>query len=512
MAKYSRWSGYNEYRDQINDSCLWKSTTSNYWRMYVKFITSGSDYGRGGWRMDVEEPVDFENGIRPYIGGGKSSYVEQMRRTTDKAIFNELLQKQSEFKKPWANDEGYPEMEYWHPWMPIDPWFPWDFGDPPTVDPLDPDGPGSQGGLDDCALYIFGQTLWRECGKEYRIRPIYGRTFRQISLANGQYGASYIKKWNPEYAIIVAGKNDGAPNRVVEVLTVTYNDGSICRYDMLNYCKDEDIVETICPEDVTDTDLEWDSDNSATTMDTGASATVFITPGFGEHTWTVSGTGVFFDKAYSLTTMKKDETVSAVKLYTEVAACGGFKINVTDYCGNSTDGYVRCTNGQWISNGAVCSIDGMPDDESCSAPTQSGTNPRMFTMSYVHTNGLYRQTQSTQVTSYYQILASSCSWCTSQMATYACGIQSGTNAAENCIDPDHPNMNDSPEWCESTGYYYASIGDGGPCISIPPRPDPNPYGQKACDGAPMLWALDVGYACVKDNAGSPVMENFYWGC
>lgn len=65
-----------------------------------------------------------EFGKKPYLS---KNYDQMMKRTTDKQIFEQLLQKQSEMKKPYQ-DTTYPEMEHFYPSVFPPPWEPdWSF-------------------------------------------------------------------------------------------------------------------------------------------------------------------------------------------------------------------------------------------------------------------------------------------------------------------------------------------------------------------------------------------------
>ena len=70
-----------------------------------------------------------EFGRRPYISdSSETTYAEEMKRVTDKELFNIRAEHHSEFKKPYFSP-AYEGMEY--------------YNSPYPVDPYDPDDPGS---------------------------------------------------------------------------------------------------------------------------------------------------------------------------------------------------------------------------------------------------------------------------------------------------------------------------------------------------------------------------------
>lgn len=71
-------------------------------------------------------------------------------------------------------------------------------------------------------------------------------------------------------------------------------------------------------------------------------------------TWTVSGTG------FSLSKATTDSDMEINVLSADGTACGSATITVTDACGRTAIGYVRCTTGEWCY-GSVASQD-CPND------------------------------------------------------------------------------------------------------------------------------------------------------
>lgn len=360
-SEYKDSAGYNRYRDDEDDQNLWKDTVYNRWFIYRPYKSTAPAGGRGGYNQEYlpgeQGGADLiETGVRPYVGGGGKgvSYVQQMRRTTDKSVFNVQLQQQSEMKKPYGNTEGYPEMEYWHPFdmgMPTLPWWP---GRPGHPGPF-PEGPiGNPLTPGDCALYIFGQTMLRQCGKEYNIRPIYGRFFSDIRLEKTAYGLAEITKWNRNGATILAAKADNSPTWVKQPLWVKYNDGSECDYVIDNVCKHDEppIVEPEPPTPCCDATPDAFTDNgSSTTIAGGGSASLEVTGGCPTYTWTISsGTGYTLDQE---TTIPLTNTLTCASGTCGVEFSATVTVHVVDYCGSSVDLKLRNTDGQWTQVGAA---------------------------------------------------------------------------------------------------------------------------------------------------------------
>jgi len=87
-------------------------------------------------------------GQKPYMS---KNYREMTTRTTDYQMYEKMIEKASEMKKPYQNSD-YPEMEHFYP-----PKFP-----PPWVPPWLPPKPSPPGGSQsDC------NTLWQSVMKKY---------------------------------------------------------------------------------------------------------------------------------------------------------------------------------------------------------------------------------------------------------------------------------------------------------------------------------------------------------
>jgi len=100
--------------------------------------------------------------------------------------------------------------------------------------------------------------------------------------------------------------------------------------------------------------MEWSDDNPET-IDQDDEVAVSVDGGIGPFHWSVSGTGF---------SMEVSETQDGVNLLvSDGSACGPASITVTDDCGQSVTGGVRCTEGSWDTTNSRalggCDDDGM---------------------------------------------------------------------------------------------------------------------------------------------------------
>ena len=112
-------------------------------------------------------------------------------------------------------------------------------------------------------------------------------------------------------------------------------------------------IETACDPCVDTTPMTWDYDTSAATVARNNSVGIAILDGLGPYDWSIAGTGFTLGSAQ---TSGVSNTVIA-----DGAACGTATITVTDQCGGSVTGYVRCTTGHWNLVGNGCVLSGAPD-------------------------------------------------------------------------------------------------------------------------------------------------------
>lgn len=109
-----------------------------------------------------------------------------------------------------------------------------------------------------------------------------------------------------------------------------------------------------CDPCVGTTIMTWDDSTSADTIAQSSSVSVAVNDGLGPYSWSVSGVGF---------TLGSTQTGGGQNtLVSDASACGTATITVTDTCGGSTTGYVRCTTGQWVLKDNTCPIPGPATD------------------------------------------------------------------------------------------------------------------------------------------------------
>jgi len=134
---------------------------------------------------------------------------------------------------------------------------------------------------------------------------------------------------------------NGASGRdISEIVTEDYEleEGSPAYWEKYAELKDEAIAQ--CNNQCESSALAWSEDNPET-IDRNDQVAVSVTGGVGPYNWSVQGTG------FSLGTSETEDGVNL--LNSDASACGPATIKVTDACGTTVTGYVRCTVGQWNS-------------------------------------------------------------------------------------------------------------------------------------------------------------------
>lgn len=140
---------------------------------------------------------------------------------------------------------------------------------------------------------------------------------------------------------IVGGRGFTLAHAETEERTnVLYADSTACgtaQIQVIDMCQTEIIGDVTCEQLPL---LAWDYDNSAETINRSDSVSVYIVGGEPPFMWTVAGDGFHVEtyQTYSRTNI----------LYANATACGSATITVTDDCGDTTSGDVRCSAGQWL--------------------------------------------------------------------------------------------------------------------------------------------------------------------
>ena len=260
---------------------------------------------------------------RPYLMGNQSvgNFYKAPAR-----FLKELADRESEFEKPYL-DEDYRKMHFD---FPVPDW--------PIMPPLGPGPelpiPGPSPGLSLCAItcYVPGGG---DCSEPIWCHPsIWCGTDMSCNLCSWIVsGATLGYSWK-HIVDEVPSKTRGIEiwideNLLTEGKALIHAQmqdpcGNLCGKDLEVTCKE-------CPPDIV---ISWDSDNSAETIGRNAAVDVYVKDGLGDYTWHVAGTGFSIPE----TTTGVHNVLSA-----DNTACGTATITVTDVCGDTTTGYVRCT-------------------------------------------------------------------------------------------------------------------------------------------------------------------------
>ena len=240
----------------------------------------------------------------------------------------QAISKESEFEKPYLDDDrgrmhSDPSWPDWPPFPDIPPW-------PPL-----PDIPGP-GPLPGCAILCYppggsdcNDSIWCHpgiwCGQDI------GCTLCTWVVEGATSGytphASGVGSWGIDVWIDTDLVEEGGEALVK--ICMTDPCGNIC-------CDDVEVRCSACPPE---TVMTWDSVNSAETVVRSGTAGVYVKDGLGPYTWSVTGTG------FSM--LHNETTVLYNTLQADATACGTATVTVTDFCGDSTEGIVRCTTGTW---------------------------------------------------------------------------------------------------------------------------------------------------------------------
>jgi len=245
----------------------------------------------------------------------------------------EAIGKESVFEKPYL-DEDRAKMHLDFPWpdwpsMPdIPPW--------PPVPPFE----GPKLGLPGCAILCY--PPYADCEDPIWCHPgIWCGTDIGCTLCTWVVEGA-VKGYTPHGSGVGSwGIDIWIDDELVEaggeaLVNVCMTDpcGNVC-------CQDIEVTCKVCPPEVV---MTWDAANSADTVARSASAGVAVQDGVGPYTWSVAGTGFTMQHAQT------DGVLNSV--VADGTACGTATVTVTDYCEDTTTGYVRCTIGQWVQKSA----------------------------------------------------------------------------------------------------------------------------------------------------------------
>lgn len=337
----------------------------DWWLEWGGATEEGGRTPRGGYIED--DPLNVqEYGRRPYVGGsggGGTGYYEQMKRTPDKAVFNELLKRQSEFKKPYLEDD-YQEMEYWYPYPPFDFNFGW-----PSFNWDDDGNIVNEGWVDvhtddyPCPTYLIGQGIIHECDREYsyRIPPSSSRGFSNVKLIGPSKDDCELIRYNRTTAYIKCNA-DSTGSRFPKIIICYDLEGvpktrtdCTCTFEVINSCSLCNCLSTPAQSFV--------DAGTSDTIAPGGIAALTIIDGCPPYTYSTSSNG------YTITNLVTNDTINSVSCV-PAGVCGVdfdpvLTVQVTDSCGSSVTKDIRNTAGQWgAANDGVCLLSG--DADNCS--------------------------------------------------------------------------------------------------------------------------------------------------
>jgi hypothetical protein len=357
----------------------------DYWLEWGGPTGTGGLLPRGGYIFD--DPLNVqEYGRRPYVGGaggGGTGYFEQMKRTPDKAIFNEQLKRQSEFKKPYLEDD-YQEMEYWYPYPPWDFNFGW-----PSFNWDDDGNIVNEGWVDyhtdnnPCPPFLQGFGIIYTCDKEYIYRlPVSSSGFvsRWELLGEAASDCEIISHNKKQVKIKCQKDSSGArfPKLIIcydlEGYKKKINQKCICTFDVINGCDFCKCISTAAPNFV--------EEGTSDTIAPNGVAALTIIDGCPPYTWSTSNNG------YTITNPTTENLINTVSCV-PAGVCGVdfdpvLTVQVTDVCGSSSTVDIRNTAGSWgaATNGCILSL-----------PADSCTGNDSIGYTCTKTSGKYKQTQ-----------------------------------------------------------------------------------------------------------------------
>lgn len=103
----------------------------------------------------------------------------------------------------------------------------------------------------------------------------------------------------------------------------------------------------------------WDYQSTGTAaVARNSQKTIYVSGGYPQYTWTVSDPGYYFLDE-ELPVQEITTTSESVIIYTYDTVCGAANIQVTDECGNTVYGSVRCSSGKWSSQKFGCVFGGV---------------------------------------------------------------------------------------------------------------------------------------------------------
>lgn len=291
---------------------------------------------------------DKEYGRRPYMNVSDTSHFEEMRRITDKELFNIQLQQHSELKKPYMVPD-YEGMEYYYDPYPNQPY-----------DPYSPDwGPENDPGI-----------VADGCVNADPMRIINHRITLTEFTVEITGGASPI-----DWAFIVKdieGELGSTFNTTIEDsssrrVTVNYEHMDLNCVKVIMHvtsCGDIDrVIDSIpCPDCPPETPTAINTGSSSTTINQNGTASISVESSITDSTfaWTLSGSGYSFDSPGGPTTKVGGKTQI---IHASAESCGACDVTIEDTCDAVVSTSLRnLDSGIWVEIGGLdeCLVSGIP--------------------------------------------------------------------------------------------------------------------------------------------------------
>ena len=279
-----------------------------------------------------------EYGRKPYIA---KNYRDMMKKTPNQAMWNQIVQKHSEFEKPYLLKAGqYPEMQYYYPNLPGLGFGDLNF-DHPWMDETVPDAdeiPVSMFGVSGCGFKfpgLFSQIAKCETKCVYLdewYKSITGRPDDPIIAWDVTDNAEIVS--SNKLGACVKVKESATTGELVKI-TATTKSGAKC--NSVSWVAGDD-----CDQCVPDAAMAWDDDNSDDTIARNSDASLAIIGNNSPFTWSVSGTG--FTLEHTIT----DDLTNT--LHADGTACGIATITVVGCDDVSVDAQIKCTTGNWSTD------------------------------------------------------------------------------------------------------------------------------------------------------------------
>jgi hypothetical protein len=294
-----------------------------------------------------KKPIIKDFGIQPYRKCDKD-YPEVIRTPTFKAANDATVVRESEFAKPYDESEDYSGMEYGAPnW----PGFNYPGMDYPDMGLPVPDFPNM---YDPWKMYFRCSVdpCWCEGEtKTFAANCTYEIVDAKFIPSESDLSVTFTK--NTISITALNGIREGeSGNLTITMLARVPKGGTLWqgKYDPV-YGRHGGISVSECGdlECCDDSAMAWDDAGSGDTIVREGTCNLAITDNGtagAPYDWSVTGTGYWFDQAYSITSLQT--SAKQVTLYADNTACGAASIIVNGCGANSVSGEVRGTIGQWI--------------------------------------------------------------------------------------------------------------------------------------------------------------------